>query len=1477
MKVLKHIFKGKVRFFLFMFMLFWGLGASEMSAVQPMRRVINPKSPMWLVHIDTWNYADPQKIIDLIPKDIRPYVVMNISLSISHNTTTNRFQVAEYGYTIAKSWLKVCAQNRMWATVQCASGGYSQFSEFDLSVYEEFFREFPNFLGFNYAEQFWGFDDRDPLSPKWPDRMNHFADLLKLSNKYGGYLIVSWCANQWSPSINPIAMLKRNPAFATACRNYTENYILCEKYTQISYISDVESLCLGAYLSGYSGNYGIRYDDTGWTNKTTTTRDTLFTMATALAPHLEHAMLTGQTVIDGPELIWTQCFRGLNDSPTSDGYTRRNWTTFNQFENVSIDLFRKILDGTVRIPTRKEVIDRTKFVMINDVNNSNNNETYSSPQTIFEGLYRMDGDGNYENNRTIFKKTGRYPTIPTVYALDDTDAKSFLYKVNRSAYSTRWPAVSNKVTEFNSVFPQQYTGTIYAGRHENGWVVYNPFKNAQRATGNIPFKYNTCERMDLNFAFYSTGVVKEYADKLEFYLNNYDNVINTALKRDTIRIYGSTLEPTYTWKDRAKHTASVLSKTWSGGVFTLEVAHNGALDLTINCAGEATGRETVFTPSEIIQPTLPPNYTGPLQYEAECADVKSVSNRVNAGQNGSVRNYNGQGYVVFGSNTSAAIRDTVTALRNGLYTLGIRYAAASSNVSGIEIYVNGIKAATPIFAKTASQSTWSEYTLPVYLKPGGNSVIISSSKSVISKDIIFDYISVNQGYASTIYDFEYDDVSTEAQTPAAQFVSVLSGTAGVVTYTNNASKTSNGIKAYTTGAVNGTGVASLDLFPTEASDYHVIWKENNAVTGGKKGFLIRGTGTAGSCPYADGMKQGYLFTTVVNADQTVSLSAYVATTLGLTAKSIYTSSFNVSPNQPCWFRATAQGSVMTFECSTDSLNWEGASSTSFTDATFATGSTQVLWGFDSNILDWNLDNIQYGSRVISVSRTGLTGLGYTVGSGPATAQSFTVAAKDLLNPIQLIAPNNFELSLNASSGYVSSLQITPTSGAVLQTTIYVRAKSGLYQNKYSGNVRVYSEGYPEQVITVAADIAPAPISKMYTFSNDVAATYAQTPPAANVSVGTDNPSTAGVVSLTDLNGLTSNMLKPYTAAGNSGTGVLNLNAFSTRSTDYSITWKQCLTNAGSDYKAGILLRGDPSQVGNASQGYTQGIYYGYLFIVNNVGSGGTQFRIYKTTLPSTSISASVNITVGTWTPVNNQPVWYRVSATGSTAAVLKFEYSADSVTWNTAATFTDSNAPCVAGATQVVWGLNTGNSEYCLDNITFRGLESALSATIDLAVSENALTGMSYVENAGPSVGKRLFVSGSLLSDNVLITAPDNYEVSQVENGTYAPTLTLTRSNGALAQTPVFVRLKSGLVVNAYSGDLTVSSLNARTVSVALSGSVTPLTSVEHPNASLTVLSSEYYTITGQRLGSDATYKGLLIVKNRMSDGSIQIEKVIRK
>ena len=150
-------------------------GVNEVQADVPLRRPISPNRPMLLVHIDTWNYPDPERIIEMVPEDILPYVVFNISLSASDNVCSD-------GYKVCDSWLKACAQKRVWAMVQCASGGHSRFSDHDLSVYENYFRQYPNFIGWNFAEQFWGFGDVQEdgtVTPSFLERLALFCDILK--------------------------------------------------------------------------------------------------------------------------------------------------------------------------------------------------------------------------------------------------------------------------------------------------------------------------------------------------------------------------------------------------------------------------------------------------------------------------------------------------------------------------------------------------------------------------------------------------------------------------------------------------------------------------------------------------------------------------------------------------------------------------------------------------------------------------------------------------------------------------------------------------------------------------------------------------------------------------------------------------------------------------------------------------------------------------------------------------------------------------------------------------------------------------------------------------------------------------------------------------------------------------------------------------------------------------------------------------
>jgi hypothetical protein len=749
------------------------------SAEMPLRRSISPSQPLFYVHVDTWNRADPQKIIDLIPVDLRPYTVFLISMSVSHTTTTTsqcNWNQVENALEVARSWIKVAAENKVWAMIQPSSGAYSHFPDYSPNVdlentlYAEFFRDYPNFLGFHYAEQFWGYGD--PCTPSLTTRWEHFSNLLKLTNKYGGYLGVSINGPYYSANNTALAMVKNNVLLESALKQYSKNFIIEEKMTSTYGALDTQALTLGMYLSGYAGNLGIRTDRTGWY-----TADGSAYPVRAGSPHLiEHLAMTGETVFDGPEIIWMDQINSLANGTTADGFTTRQWELFPQFKNIHMDVYRKILDGTLRILSRKEVIDRSKIAIVNDIATGTSQQKFASPEKLFQGLYLMDDDGTYVNQRSWYKKTGRYPAIPVVWQLTDDLAKTLQVQVKASEYATRWPTTAAKVNEFNTLFPEEYTGDIYAGRVENTWVTYNPYRMTTEriASGTVPFKYNTCASMNLSYSQFTTGVIKEYPDRLSIYLTNYGT--DNALKTDTIAIAGATTVPTFTFTDRGEHVASSVTSNWANGVFTLQVLHNGPLDISVNCTGAATGRLTSAPIATLAPPDAPPTYLGTRQYEAENFDFKSTGSVTTNGVSGTIRNYQGLGYLSFGTSASARIRKTVNVPTSGTYQLSTRYAMTGTGTSAIDVYVNGAKVATPAFAATATLNDWAVDQRSISLNAGNNTIEFRST-ATRSTPIYFDNILV----AAAIADVTGSTKVAQSGLTVNRFTGQFSGT---VTFTN---------------------------------------------------------------------------------------------------------------------------------------------------------------------------------------------------------------------------------------------------------------------------------------------------------------------------------------------------------------------------------------------------------------------------------------------------------------------------------------------------------------------------------------------------------------------------------------------------------------------------------------------------------------------------------------------------------------------
>ena len=96
------------------------------------------------------------------------------------------------------------------------------------------------------------------------------------------------------------------------------------------------------------------------------------------------------------------------------------------------------------------------------------------------------------------------------------------------------------------------------------------------------------------------------------------------------------------------------------------------------------------------------------------------------------------------------------------------------------------------------------------------------------------------------------------------------------------------------------------------------------------------------------------------------------------------------------------------------------------------------------------------------------------GTASSDVRQFTVSGSGLTANITATAPLNFEISLNATTGFSSSLTLTQSNGTVSSTIIYVRAAATAPAGNISGNVDLTSAGATNQVVVVSYTIDAIP-------------------------------------------------------------------------------------------------------------------------------------------------------------------------------------------------------------------------------------------------------------------------------------------------------------------------------------------------------------------------------------------------------------------
>lgn len=113
------------------------------------------------------------------------------------------------------------------------------------------------------------------------------------------------------------------------------------------------------------------------------------------------------------------------------------------------------------------------------------------------------------------------------------------------------------------------------------------------------------------------------------------------------------------------------------------------------------------------------------------------------------------------------------------------------------------------------------------------------------------------------------------------------------------------------------------------------------------------------------------------------------------------------------------------------------------------------------------------------------------------------------------------------------------------------------------------------------------------------------------------------------------------------------------------------------------------------------------------------------------------------------------------------------------------------------------------------------SATANVCGSPSALTDFETTYGEGASDAQSFTVKGRNLTSDITVTAPTGYEVCLTEGGTYTASVTLTRTDGKVAPTTVYVRLKDE-EAGTIEGNITIAATGATTRNIAVTGTVAP-------------------------------------------------------
>ena len=494
---------------------------------------------------------------------------------------------------------------------------------------------------------------------------------------------------------------------------------------------------------------------------------------------------------------------------------------------------------------------------------------------------------------------------------------------------------------------------------------------------------------------------------------------------------------------------------------------------------------------------------------------------------------------------------------------------------------------------------------------------------------------------------------------------------------------------------------------------------------------------------------------------------------------------------------------------------------------------------------------------VTATPNSLTGLNYILNAGSSAAQSFSISGTNLTNgSLTISAPTDYEVSkTSATSGFGNSVSVS-ANGTLTATNIWVRLKAGKAVGNYNNEtVSINGCGLASAVnVTVSGSVlkptivadptsisdwstqtgsAPSPETKTITVTGsnlkaDISATltagsdyFTITPSGLTQSAGSVNGSVViGVKEAAYAStGTPSGTLRLSTTDGDNVDVTISLTVADDPREQFTLLTSSNLSQLGDDARLVLVYDGLLNHYA-AKAGYISS--NGYDEVTEDAEN---EFEISGNTLYAEEENHLLILTLG---EMENGFSLYDGNKYLSNGTSNKIGNSDDAVAWTIAVDDDSYDAiiTCTTGQKQLIKYNTNVTSAYFraynadAGNTAYIKAYFKASTTPKVNIS-GTLDAFTYMRDNGPSAAQLFKVRGNNLSENLVVTAPTNYEVCKTENGTYEASVAFTPSEGSVAESNVYIRLKSGLAINSYNGDITVSSTGATNATKAVTGSVT--------------------------------------------------------